>query len=222
MSKRAGEVPINFQSFLSFSLGSLGISSLDAAAATLPNVVRLPEEWVITPFAALHSAAGTPHSCAAAATSISRAAAPAWRTYSCESRMPRLPPVDMSLKIRLRRTCSFTSAYSGRTLFQSHSSSSATSCASPVKVPCPSSERAMRIATVSSGWITIQCVTSGVCAALSAARAAPGSLNPITSAPVAAAVLTRNSRRPISMACVMALSLYADLAARWMASRTRA
>ena len=40
-----------------------------------------------------------------------------------------------------------------RTLLQSHSSSSATSMASPVMAPCPISERATRIVTVSSGAI---------------------------------------------------------------------
>ena len=40
-------------------------------------------------------------------------------------------------------------------------SSSATSCASPVSVPWPISERAMRMITVSSGWITTQALTSG-------------------------------------------------------------
>ena len=44
-------------------------------------------------------------------------------------------------------------AYSDRTLFQSHWSSSATSIARPVKLPCPSSDRAMRMITVSSARI---------------------------------------------------------------------
>ena len=136
MSKRGGEVPISVQSFGSLSLGAFGTSRLDAAAATLPNVVvRLLGRCVMTPFFALHSAAGTSHPWAAAAISISRAAAPAWRTYSCESRIPRLPPVDIDPQIRPRRTCSFTSAYSARTLLQSHSSSSATSIGRPVNVP---------------------------------------------------------------------------------------
>ena len=46
------------------------------------------------------------------------------------------------------------------TLLQSHSSSSATSWASPVSVPCPISERAMRITQVSSGLIATQTLTS--------------------------------------------------------------
>jgi hypothetical protein len=46
---------------------------------------------VITLFAAVTSETGTFHSAAAACLSISRAAAPPLRTYSCDSRMLRLP-----------------------------------------------------------------------------------------------------------------------------------
>src|SRR5262245_32692960 len=46
------------------------------------------------------------------------------------------------------------------TFFQSHSSSSATSWARPVSVPCPISERAMRITHVSSGLTTTQALIS--------------------------------------------------------------
>src|SRR4029453_2867074 len=68
--------------------------------------------------------------------------------------MPRLPPVDISPQTRLRaRFCPGVIA-SVVTLLQSHSSSSATSCASPVSVPWPISERAMRITHVSSALIT--------------------------------------------------------------------
>jgi len=48
----------------------------------------------------------------------------------------------------------------GRHFFQSHSSSSATSCARPVRVPCPISVRAMRITQVSSGLIRDPDLTS--------------------------------------------------------------
>src|SRR5439155_7292235 len=44
---------------------------------------------------------------------------------------------------------------------QSHSSSSATSIGSEVKMPCPMSERAMRTRTLSSLWMTTQAVSSG-------------------------------------------------------------
>ena len=56
----------------------------------------------MTLLAALHSPGGTPHSAAAARISMSRAAAPPLRTYSCDSRMPRLPPVEKLPQTRLR------------------------------------------------------------------------------------------------------------------------
>src|SRR6266403_1318290 len=112
-------------------------------------------------FAALHSDAGTLHSCAAAWISTSRAVAPPWRTYSCESRMPRLPPVPKSFHTRLRARFCPGVGYSVVTFDQSHSSSSATSWARPVSVPWPISERAMRMTTVSSGRTTTQALTSG-------------------------------------------------------------
>ena len=106
---------------------------------------------VITLLAAVHSEAGTFHSLAAAWISISRAAAPPLRTYSCDVRMPRLPPVEKSPHTRLRATFWPGVGYSDVTFDQSHSSSSATSWARPVSVPWPISERAMRMTTVSSG-----------------------------------------------------------------------
>jgi hypothetical protein len=54
-------------------------------------VVRPDGLCVITLFAAVTSDTGTFHSVAAACLSISRAAAPPLRTYSCDSRMLRLP-----------------------------------------------------------------------------------------------------------------------------------
>src|SRR5258705_5230152 len=80
----------------------------------------------MTLFAATHSEAGTFHSLAAACTSMMRAAAPPLRTYSCEVRMPRLPPVEKSPHGRLRFTLSPGVGYSVTTLDQLHSSSSAT------------------------------------------------------------------------------------------------
>src|SRR6266576_3152149 len=115
----------------------------------------------MTLLAAVHSVTGTFHSFAAAWTSIMRAVAPPLRTYSCEVRMPRLPPVEKSPHARLRATLWPGVGYSVVTFDQSHSSSSATSWARPVRVPCPISERAIRMTTVSSGRITTQALTSG-------------------------------------------------------------
>ncbi len=153
---------MRFHSLGSFSFTSFGGSSFEAACATWPKRTFLPESLcTITPFSASHSDAGTFHRCAAAAMSISRAVAPAWRRYSCESRIERLPPVAIEPHTRLRRTCSAVETNSVRTFVQSHSSSSATSMGRPVELPCPISERATRMRTLLSAPITIQAVSSG-------------------------------------------------------------
>src|SRR5262245_10657741 len=104
------------------------------------------------------------------------------------------------------RASRFADAYCGRTLLQSHWSSSATIIAFDVHTPWPSSVCAIRIVTVSSGATTIQALTSGV--AGSSYQAAPdgfatgvcacalsGTQKPRTKAPCAAATAARNSRR---------------------------
>ena len=146
----------------------------------------------MTLLAALHSLAGTFHWAAAAAISISRAMAPPSRTYWLLSRMPRLPPVEKFFQTRLRFRFSPGVGYSQVTLFQSHSSSSATSWARPVSVPWPISERAMRITTLSSGWITTQALISFTSAACAASK---GTEKPSEKPPATAAPLTRKPRR---------------------------
>src|SRR5512142_1380674 len=117
--------------------------------------------------------------------------------------MAALPPVDIEPQMRLRRTCSLGEANSVETLCQSQPNSSATNWARPVMLPCPISERAMRITTRSSGWITIQWVTSGPSPGVDMASSAwAGSENSSARAPPAATEALRNSRR--SMAMVMA------------------
>ena len=151
-SMRSSGLPMIFHSLGLLRVMSLGTSSLAAASATSPNrTVRPLGLWVITLLAAIHSATGTPHFCAAASTSMMRAAAPPLRTYCSEVRIPRLPPVAKSPQIRLRLRLSPGVGYSTLTLPQSHSSSSATICASPVIVPWPISERTTRTMTASSG-----------------------------------------------------------------------
>ena len=83
--------------------------------------------------------------------------------------MPREPPVEKFFQMRLRRTFSPGVGYSVVILLQSHSSSSATIWQRPVSVPWPISERAMRITTLSSGWITTQALTSCTSAAIAGA-----------------------------------------------------
>src|SRR5216684_2974023 len=149
----------------------------------------------MTLLAAVHSAAGTFHSLAAAWTSITRAVAPPLRTYSCEVLMPRLPPVEKSPQARLRATLWPGVGYSVVTLDQSHSSSSATSWARPVRVPCPISERAMRMTTVSSGRITTQALTSGEPSAARTTVAPPKGISRPRARPATAAVPITKARR---------------------------
>src|SRR5260370_1839441 len=121
--------------------------------------------------------------------------------------MPRLPPVEKSPHTRLRATLSPGVGNSVVTFDQSHSSSSATSCARPVRVPWPISERAIRITTVSSGRITTQALISGE---PSAARTRPGppkgrSRPTARPTPVAAVPMTK-ARRLSFTCCLMAAS----------------
>src|SRR5260370_35421922 len=113
-------------------------------------------------------------------------------------RLPRLPPVDISPHTRLRaRFCPAVNC-SVATFFQSHSSSSTTSWARPVIVPCPISERAMRITQVSFGFTNTQALISApaataVCA--SAVEKAKGRLKPSATPPPAAAAEWRMNLR---------------------------
>src|SRR5882672_9811522 len=134
--------------------------------------------------------------------SIVRAAAPPWRTYWCESRMPRLPLVAKSPQARLRFTLSPGVGYSILTLDQLHSSSSAASCARPVIVPCPISERTTRMLTVSSGAIATQTPISGEPSCARATAGPPkGMRRPRARPPPTAAEETMKERRVILMAC---------------------
>src|SRR6185295_10726059 len=118
--------------------------------------------------------------------------------------MPRLPPVPKSPQARLRATLCPGVGYSVVTLDQSHSSSSATSWASPVSEPWPISERAMRITTVSSGRITTQALTSGDPSAARTTVGPPkGMSRPIESpAPAAAVPMTKARRLSLGEMCL--------------------
>src|SRR4030088_172260 len=153
----------------------------------------------MTLLAALHSVAGTFHWAAAAATSISRAMAPPSRTYWLLSRMPRLPPVQKFFHTRLRFRFSPGVGYSQVTLFQSHSSSSAPSWSRPVSVPCPISERAMRMTTVSSGRITTQALTSGEPSAARTTAGPPKGISSPIARPVPSAALPITKARRLSV-----------------------
>src|ERR1041384_5071326 len=116
--------------------------------------------------------------------------------------MPGLPPVEKSPQGRLRATLWPGVGYSVVTFDQSHSSSSATSCAKPVSVPWPISERAIRITTVSSGRITTQALTSGEPSAARTTVGPPNGMSiPSARQAPAAAVPTTKARR-FSVTCL--------------------
>jgi hypothetical protein len=101
--------------------------------------------------------------------------------------MPWLPPVEKLPQTRLRARLWPGVGYSVVTFDQSQFNSSATSCARPVSVPCPISERAMRITTVSSGRTTTQALTSGAVPCWARASDPNGMWNPTVRPPRAAA-----------------------------------
>src|ERR1700761_5970190 len=110
--------------------------------------------------------------------------------------MPRLPPVEKSPQARLRATFWPGVGYSVVTFDQSHSSSSATSWARPVSVPWPISDRAIRITTVSLGWITTQALTLGEPSAARTTGGPPNGISRPTARPVpTAAVPITKARR---------------------------
>src|ERR1700710_912981 len=148
---------------------------------------------------AVHSEANTFHSFAAAWTNMMRAVAPPLRTYSWLVRMPRLPPVEKSPQARLRATLWPGVGNSVVTLDQSHSSSSATSWARPVSVPCPISERAMRITTVSSGRITTQASNSGEPSAARTTAGPPKEMSRPSVSPAPTAVVPIPKARLLSL-----------------------
>src|SRR4030095_16246946 len=125
--------------------------------------------------------------------------------------MPRLPPVDISPQTRWRARFWPGVIDSVATFFQSHSSSSATSWARPVRVPCPISERAMRITQVSSGLTTTQAWISAPASTVPCASADPdpnGRRTPMARPPAAAAVPTMKLRREKFRASVLTLSSF--------------
>lgn len=109
-------------------------------------------------------------------------------------RTDTLSVVTMLPHTRLRTTCSAGDAYSGRTRDRSHSSSSAASIGSAVKMPGPMSERATRITTASSGSMTTQAVSSRAAGACASQR--PGSAP--TSSPPATALIPKTKPRRVT------------------------
>src|SRR6267378_2138294 len=113
--------------------------------------------------------------------------------------MPRLPPVEKFFHTRCRLTFSPGVGNSVVTFDQSHSSSSATSCARPVSVPWPISERAMRMTTVSSGRITTQALISGEPSAARTTVGPPKGMSRPSARPVPTAAVPMTKARRLSV-----------------------
>src|SRR5205085_5715977 len=96
--------------------------------------------------------------------------------------------------------------YSVVTFDQSHSSSSATSWARPVRVPWPISERAMRMTVVSSGRITTQTLTSGDPSAARTTAGPPVGRSKPIARPAPAAAVPMTKERRLSLTCVFMAS----------------
>ena len=140
----------------------------DAACTTSPSSSR-------------HSAAGTPHCAAAAATSTARACAAALRSGWYQNRTPHEPPEPIW---PLRRNGSAGSAVTTLTRSSATPSSSAMITACPVCVPCPISVVGECSVTRPSGAISRYAVTNcGDPAAPAAAASCSGTDTAMASAP---------------------------------------
>src|SRR5262245_5960034 len=133
VSRRLVALPISRNCDGSFKLTFDGGVSFEAASASAPKLNRAFVAVLVTaPAAARQSDFCTPHFCAAASTSISRAVAPARRSDSQDVRMLMLPTTPW-----FGPYSRLTPGNSVRIFVQLHSSSSASSIASEVTVPCP-------------------------------------------------------------------------------------
>src|SRR5215471_7924868 len=113
--------------------------------------------------------------------------------------MLRLPVLLKSPHTRLRATFWPGVGYSVVTFDQSHSSSSATSWASPVSEPWPISDRAIRMTTVSSGRITTHALISGEPSAARTTVGPPRGRSRPSARPEPSAALPMTKERRLSL-----------------------
>jgi hypothetical protein len=93
-STRGSFWPISLKSLGSFRVTLAASGCAAALPASSPKLAcRREAAWLSTPRSTTISAAGTFHSAAAAATSMARAVAPAWRSCIQEFAIALLPPV---------------------------------------------------------------------------------------------------------------------------------
>ena len=123
-SRRGMGLPISVHWAAVLRRGLSGSGCLAAASTNSPNRALRPEPaWITTPLLARHSATGTAQPCAAAATSMARALAPACRIGSQLSLMLDEPPVTIRPISRMvlaviqaapRRSVLWSSGWKGR------------------------------------------------------------------------------------------------------------
>ncbi len=90
--------PMSLKSFGSLSVTLSGTGSFAALPASAPKLAwRCVLACETTPLSTVNSEAGTFHSCAAAVTSMTRALAPASRSWFHEFAMDELPPVPCNV-----------------------------------------------------------------------------------------------------------------------------
>jgi len=182
----------------SLRLTCVGTGSFAALPASSPKVALRPAPVCdTTPWLTLISLAGTAHALAAAATSMARAVAPAWRSCCQELATAVEPPVSWILppiaRLPYMGTCA--GALSTRIWSQDASSSSATIAGSPVQTPWPASRCLEITVTVLSGAMRTNGMTSGPAAAPPGPVPHPGSTMPRVSPEPASVVSFRNWRR---------------------------
>jgi hypothetical protein len=124
---------------LYFSVAASGGVIFAASAASSPNVALLFPDWT-SPFTTRTVEGSTFHLAAAACRSISRAEAPAARSWSQDEKIAVEPPVPiMPPKAGLPYLALLAGECSKRICDQSASISSATIVVRPVETPWPNS-----------------------------------------------------------------------------------
>src|SRR6266480_426058 len=205
-SRGSFSLPTMLKAAGSLRLTCVGTGSFAALPASSPKVALRPAPVCdTTPWLTLISLAGTAHALAAAATSMARAVAPAWRSCCQELATAVEPPVSWILPpiARLPYTGTCAGALSTRIWSQDASSSSATIAGSPVQTPWPASRCLEITVTVLSGAMRTNGMTSGPAAAPPAPPGPvphPGSTMPRVSPEPASVVSFRKSRRVSSQA----------------------
>ena len=208
VSSRFNGLPSSLNSAWGFSLGEAGTACFAALPMSAPyDSLRPfgPSTWL---FSVRSSPVSSFQCAAAAATSISRAAAPAWRSGTQWARIVVLPPVACRPNIGLSKALS-TGARSTLTRSQSASSSSAISIGIAVSTPCPISAEPHSTVMRLSGVIRNQAFGANGSAfartVLRSRAASTGSVKPITSA--ALALRFRKARRvPVPKAAVVTVT----------------